>query len=79
MVHVAICTHKRAEYTGLGEMVTGRQYVSIHENPIDLLRPKVTVEETDLFQAQRILDRVLNDPRFLDWFGDAMRGRFGWK
>ena len=70
---VAICTHKRAEYTGLDDLVSGRQYVSIHENPIDLLRPKMTITAADLFQAQYVLGRVLNDPRFLDWFGGVLR------
>lgn len=70
---VAICTHKRAEYSGLENLAKGCDYVSIHEDPVDLLRPKMTVEEIDLVQAQHVLYRVLNDPKFLDWFGNALR------
>jgi hypothetical protein len=70
---VALCTHKRAEFTSLGTMSSGRKYVSIHENPVDLLRPAVNISEQDLVQVRRIVDRLVTDPSFLDWFGDAMR------
>ena len=39
---VALCTHKRAEFSGLAELMQNRVYVAIHENPIDLLRPMMT-------------------------------------
>ena len=70
---VAICTHKRAEYAGLGEMVSSRQFLAIHENFIDVLRPKMSITVPDLIQATYVLGQVLNDPRFLDRFGDALR------
>ncbi|MSR59743.1 MAG: hypothetical protein EXS05_19225 [Planctomycetaceae bacterium] len=70
---VALCTHKRAEYTSLLDMTNGRQYVSIHENPIDLLRPAVPITEQDLFIVQRIVSRIVTDPESLDWFGNDIR------
>lgn len=70
---VAICTHKRAEYMRFGELASGRDYISIHENPIDLLRPKLSISEFDLLQAQFVLNQLLSDPKFLDWFGTATK------
>jgi hypothetical protein len=70
---VALCTQKRAEFSGLASLSSGRKYVSVHENPIDLLRPVVDISEQDLLQVQHVVGRVLTDPKFLDWFGDALR------
>lgn len=42
---VSICTHKRAEFTGLRQLAVGRDFLSIHENPVDLLHPKMTITE----------------------------------
>lgn len=70
---VVLCTHQRAAYTGLHELSAQRQYVSVHENPLGLLRPRLDVSQADLNQVQMILDRMLNDPHFLDWFGDHLR------
>jgi hypothetical protein len=70
---VALCTHKRAEFSSLSTMSSRCNYVSIHENPVDLLRPPVEISEQDLFQVQRIADRIVNDPFFLNWFGDVLR------
>lgn len=68
---VVLFTHKRAEFSGLADLTSGRGYVSIHENPIDLLRPRTEVSESDLVQAQHLLSRLLNDPYFLDRFAPA--------
>ncbi|WP_339910898.1 winged helix-turn-helix transcriptional regulator [Symmachiella dynata] len=71
---VAIATHKRAEYTGLSEMAQGRDYVSIHEDVIDLLRPPTDISTGDVVQARLLVqDYILNDPASLNWFGDATR------
>lgn len=70
---VLICTHKRTEHTGLRELSEGRDYVSIHENPVSLLRPSVEATLGDLNQVQVVLNRLLNDPHFLDWFGECLR------
>jgi hypothetical protein len=71
--HVALCTHKRAEYSGVGELAPGCRYVSIHENPIDLLRPRVEISESDIQQVRWLLYRMVSDPQFLDWFAQANR------
>lgn len=77
--HVALCTHKRIEFAGLTEFVASRQYLSIHENPVNLLRPQTKASLNDLIQIQMVLNRILNDPFHLDWFGAAkpqkIRGR----
>lgn len=70
---IVICTHKRAEYSSLRELAAGRKYISIHENPIDLLRPMLSLTEPDLLRIQSVLDRMLNDPYFLNWFGAATK------
>jgi ribosomal protein S25 len=66
---VALCTHKRAEYTGLAQLCEGRPYVSIHEDPLHIVRPRVTLLDVDLLPLQVLVTRLLNDPRSLDWFG----------
>jgi len=70
---VAICTHKRAEHTGLAELSSGRDYIAIHENPVGLLRPKTTVTESDLLQARLVVDRVLHESAFPDRMRDCLR------
>lgn len=67
---VALCTHQRASQTGLHKLSENRQYVSIHENPISLLRPRVEANLPELVLVKLVLDRMLNDPLFLNWFGD---------
>jgi hypothetical protein len=63
---VVLCTHKRAEFAGLANLSSGCTYVSIHENPISLLRPALSLSEQDLGQLQRVLNRVRKNPVFLD-------------
>jgi hypothetical protein len=70
---VAICTHKRAEFSGLPGLMGRRSYIAIHEHPVDILRPAVQISERDLGLIQGIGHRVLNDPSFLNWFGDDLR------
>lgn len=70
---VVLCTHKRAEYTGLKELMHERSYVSIHEDAVDTLRPPVAITEPDLLLAKHVLQRLLNDPHMLDWFADATK------
>ncbi|TWU12080.1 hypothetical protein CA54_08980 [Symmachiella macrocystis] len=72
--HVAIATHKRAEYTGLAELSQSREYLSIHEDAISLLRPPAEISLGDIVQARLLVqDYILNDPASLNWFGDATR------
>lgn len=68
---VALCTHKRIEFAGLSDFVSTRQYLSIHENPVNLLRPRSQASLNDLLQIQMVLNRLLNDPYHLNWFGTA--------
>jgi hypothetical protein len=67
---VALATHARAAYSSLAELADGRPYVSIHENPIDLLRPTCEVGQCDLAAVRCLIGRVLSDPFFLNWLGD---------
>lgn len=72
-VSIAICTHKRAEYNGFETLAKDRSYISVHEDPVSLVRPRLSICEQDLVLAQHTLGLVLNDPQFLDWFGTALR------
>jgi hypothetical protein len=69
---VTLCTHKRIEFAGLDDFVKKRDYLSIHENPVNLLRPRAQASEADLFQIQTVTNRLLNDPYHLNWFGTAV-------
>lgn len=69
---VLIATHKRAEYTGLEEIARGRNYLSIHEDVVPLLRPQTEINKGDVLLARHLIqDYILNDPASLDWFGGA--------
>jgi hypothetical protein len=68
---ITVCTHKRVEHSGLADLMSGRDYVSIHENPIGLLRPEFRISERDLQRVGDVLSSLLSDPVSLDWFGDA--------
>lgn len=70
---VALCTHKRAEFSGFHDLVNGREYVSVHENAMNILRPLAALTLSDLEQVKIVVDWILNDPVFLDWFGDNVR------
>jgi hypothetical protein len=70
---VGLCTHKRAEFSSLTKMSSGCSYVSIHEDPVEVLRPAVSLAEQDLYLVQRIINRLVSDPDCLNWFGNAMR------
>lgn len=71
---VAIATHSRAIYAGLPSLAVGRQYVAIHEDSLTVLRPSCSVTEHDLRVARdEVLTRLVNDPKWLNWFGDIVR------
>lgn len=77
---VVIATHARAIHMrfsnlmGDREFVSNRhQFVAVHEAAADLLRPAETVNETDLQRMADILQAVLADPYWLDWFGDTTK------
>ncbi len=70
---VTLATHARAQMTSLSELAGGRDFVSIHEDPTSLLRPRMSLYETDLALVRAILSRALNDPRILNWFAAIVR------
>lgn len=70
---VAFVTHKRLENARFEGLLEQRCFLSIHEAAIDILRPRKELSEADLRIAQKVLDRILSDPYYLDWFGDVLR------
>jgi len=69
---VAVATHARAIHSGLADLVDDRDYVSLHEDAMDVLMPQQTIPAAMLESARFVLDRVLNDPAWLDRFGTAL-------
>ena len=69
---VAIATHARAVFNGFDKLAEGRsEYIAVHEDAANTICPYVVVAEADLQQASDIVNRLLNDPDWLDWFGQA--------
>ena len=69
---VAVATHARATFTGFGKLAEGRsEFVSVHEDVANTICPVANVSENDLQQAATIINRVLTDPTWLDWLGQA--------
>lgn len=69
---VAIATHARAVYNGLDKLAEGRnEFVSVHEDAANIVCPDVAISEIDLQRAADIIGRVLTDPKWLDWLGQA--------
>ena len=68
---VALATHKRAELVGLNKLAEQRLFVSVHENPIGMLRQEHEIQHGDILIVKTVLDHALNDPRQLDWFGES--------
>ncbi len=71
---VAIATHSRAIFAGLASLSMGREYVAIHEDSLNVLRPSCSVSENDLRTARdSVLTRLMKDPKWLYWYGDILR------
>lgn len=71
---VAIATHNRAKYAGLASLSVGREFVAIHEDSLDVLRPACSVTESELRIARdAVLTRLVNDTKWLNWYGDVPR------
>lgn len=71
---VAISTHARAIANGLNKLASGRSdFVAIHEDSIGVMCPEATLSIQDLESADLIIDRILNDPRLLDWLGQSAK------
>ena len=67
---VALATHQRVAQNGFEDLVTDRSYLSLHEAPVELLRPLCVLSEQDLQSVQQLLAWLLGDPKWLDWFAD---------
>jgi len=70
---ISLATHQRVACTGFSELAADREYITVHENPIDLLRPTCTLASQDLPPLFRLLHQVLGDPKFLNWFSESHR------
>lgn len=71
-VDVAIATHARAIFNGFGKLSDGRtEFLSVHEDAANTVCPDAAVSEGDLQVAADIVGRVLNDPDWLNWLGQA--------
>jgi len=57
-----VSTHARIARIGLAEMSAGRQYVSIHENTMGVLRPSVIVTDRQLASLEGFLAELLDNP-----------------
>lgn len=68
---VALATHARVEHTSFEELADERDYIAVHEDPVQLLNPTVSLSETDLQVAQLHLNELLSDPFWLNWFGES--------
>ena len=68
---VALATHARLEYTGFTELGQDRDYVSIHEDPVRLLNPTLTIDQDDVQRVREKISLLLSDPKWLDWFGES--------
>jgi len=70
---VVVATHCRGAATGLPELVAGRKYVAVHEDPHGLLRPTVKGELVEMQLAAEGLNWALTrDPKILG--GDDNKG-----
>lgn len=63
---VSLATHQRVAYSGFVELVADRDYCAVHESATDLLRPTCELDVQDLDVIRGLLNRALQDPRFLD-------------
>jgi hypothetical protein len=68
---VALATHARLEHSGFDELGRDRDWISIHENPINLLSPTVTIRTADLNAVRLYIHTLLSNPRWLDWFAEG--------
>ena len=68
---VRIATHARGVHNTLTALGKGCEYLAVHEASLDVLLPTEGLSVGGLDTAKRILDRLLSDPVWLDWFGST--------
>lgn len=72
LADLAVATHARTVFTGFNKLTEGRgEFVSVHEEVANTLCPDSVVSIDDLQTAAEIVNRVLTDPKWLDWLGQA--------
>lgn len=72
LADVAVATHARTVFTGFPKLCEGRgEFVSVHEDVANTVCPDAIVSIDDLQKAADIVNRVLTDPTWLDWLGQA--------
>ncbi len=67
---VCLATHQRAAVTGFEELTADRYYIAVHENPLQILRPQLTLQPRGLSEVRELVHRLLTDPFYLNWLGD---------
>lgn len=71
-VAVAVATHARAVFNGFDKLSEGRgDFISVHEDAANTVCPDAALSEVGLQLAKDIVNRVLTDPKWLDWLGQA--------
>ncbi len=69
---VAVATHQRAVFTGFDKLAEGRgEFISVHEDGANTVCPDAVISEVDLQLAKVIVNRMLTDPKWLDWLGQT--------
>ncbi|MCB0080185.1 MAG: hypothetical protein KDE47_04620, partial [Caldilineaceae bacterium] len=68
---VCLATHKRTAVTGFKELTVGRTYISVHEDPLAILRPTLSLNVQGLDEVAQFVTRLLTDPFYLDWYADG--------
>ena len=71
LASVAIATHCRATHNGLESLAAKRQYLAVHEDVLKVLLPMVELLPDSLSAAEFMLNELLTDPSWLDYFGNA--------
>lgn len=70
---VGVVTHARAQRTGFVLLARGRDFISVHEDCLQILALQMVVSADGLLAAQAVLNRLLTDPTSLDRFGKAAK------
>lgn len=71
LASVAIATHSRATHNGFESLAADRQYLAVHEDVIKVLLPIMELIPESLNATSVMLNQLLSDPRWLNYFGDS--------